>query len=69
MRMGAFYLGLFFGLFVIEAMDRNREPHVENKIGDFLRKRPIVQAVLCLLGFGLMGFCYFSIRPYLDPER
>jgi hypothetical protein len=66
--MGAFYLGLFFGLFINEGLARDKNSSLETTIQNKIAKLPIVQWMFVGIGIGLMGFCMALIYPYLDID-
>ena len=70
-RMGAFYVGVLFGLIVAEGEGTDRDGYQEversweGRICDFFSRRAVGQLVLSVGGLALMVYCYVLIRPYL----
>jgi hypothetical protein len=66
-RLSPYFLGLMFGLFINEGLEKTEgdERPPEHKIAKSIRRNPNIQMIMHIVGLSLMIATYLLIIPYL----
>lgn len=68
-RLGAFVLGVAFGFFLTEGLEKSDKTRSsESNIAKIVRRSPLIQIVLQIVGLVTMAITYFIIAKYLDSK-